>query len=114
MPFLAPVFTAIGGFIAANAVAVALTAVSAAYSLLSAAQQKKKMKAMMAGLDEGRTEMIKNPLAPRRLIYGECLVSGVITFFYQKPGNDGFHYMVLTLASHPVQELGQIRGHDRH
>jgi|GEM_PF-1478531 len=110
----APLVAAWGAYVAAVGAAVAYTqlaimVLSTAYSLVSASKQKKKMRAMLAGLDEGRTEMIKNPLAPRRLIYGECLVSGVITFFYQKPGGDGFHYMVLTLASHPVQEIGQIR-----
>jgi len=113
MPFLAAVWAAsaaaIGVTSAGLALMVATTVLSTAYSLVSASKQKKKMRAMLAGLDEGRTEMIKNPLAPRRLIYGECLVSGVITFFYQKPGSDGMHYLVLTLASHPVQEIGQIR-----
>jgi len=91
------------------AVQAALLLASTAFSLSQASRQKKKVKAMLAGLDEGRTEMIKDPLAPRRLIYGECLVSGGITFFYQKPGQDGMHYLVLSLASHPVHSIGQIR-----
>jgi len=113
MPFIAPIWAAaaaaIGVTSAGLAIMVATTLLSTAYSLSQASKQKKKMKAMLAGLDEGRTEMIKDPLAPRRLVYGECLISGVITFFYQKPSSEGRHYMALTLATHPLQEIGQIR-----
>jgi len=61
------------------------------------------------GLDSGRSQMIRDPLAPRRIIYGEALVGGIVTFYYQKPGADGYSYMVVTLASHPVEAITQIR-----
>jgi len=86
-------------------------AITVAVGLLQANAQKRKMKRALAnmGLDSGRSQMIRDPLAPRRLIYGECLVGGVVTFYYQKPGEDGYHYMVVTLASHPIEAITQIR-----
>jgi len=90
---------------------VARIAITVAVGLLQANAQKRKMKRALAnmGLDSGRSQMIRDPLAPRRIIYGEALVGGVVTFYYQKPGADGYHYMVVTLASHEVEQIKQIR-----
>jgi len=90
---------------------VARIAITVAVGLLQANAQKRKMKRALAnmGLDSGRSQMIRDPLAPRRIIYGEVLAGGVVTFYYQKPGSEGYHYMVVTLASHPVEAITQIR-----
>jgi len=115
-PAIAAGISAIGGWIAANAVLVAMTVLSTGASLLQASSARKKMKRALAGmgLDQGRTEMIKDPLAPRRMIYGQCRVGGVITFFRQPTPTDNTgapqqHYMVLTLAAHECHAIENIR-----
>jgi len=55
-------YVALVGSTAVAVMNVAMIVLSTAFSLIQANRQKKKMKAMLAGLDEGRTEMIKDPL----------------------------------------------------
>jgi hypothetical protein len=86
----------------------ALVVGSIAYSSAQARKLRKSMRGTGAAqLDQGRTTMLRDPLAPRRLIYGEAEVSGVITFWHQ--GADGYHYMVVTMAGHECEALGAIK-----
>jgi len=108
-----PALISFGGWLmgsTAGAV-IARIAITVAVGLLQANAQKRKMKRALGrtGLDTGRSQMVQDPLAPRRIIYGETLVGGVITFYYSKPSTEGYHYMALTLAAHPIHAITQIR-----
>ena len=85
--------------------------IASVFAYSSAQRRKLKKAAGAAGasaLDQGRSTMVRDPMAPRRLIYGEVQVSGTITFWHQQTGG-GYHYMVLTLAAHECAELGTIK-----
>lgn len=59
-----------------------------------------------AGLRESRT-MIRQPISYHRVIYGEARVSGPITFLHVTNENKFLH-ILLTIASHPIEEYQDI------
>ena len=54
-----------------------------------------------------RTQMIKQPTVARRMIYGETRVSGVLGFA-ESTENDKYLHLVILMASHEVNSIGQI------
>lgn len=99
-------------FLTSAAATYTVWAVTIASAVAFSAAQRSKLKKASAGApsstDLGRTQMVRDPLAPRRIIYGQVLVSGTLTFFHQATSGS-YHYMVLTLAAHECEELGEIR-----
>lgn len=104
---------AVLNFILAYGVQTILIASSIAYS---AAQQRKLKKALggagAGGIDQGRTLMTRDPIAPRRIIYGQCLVSGPITYFATFGSNNEYLYLNIKLADHECEELGDVYFND--
>lgn len=92
------------------AVKAASLVASVAYS---ANQSSKARKAMRnSGLDQGRTIMVRDPLAPRRLIYGQALVSGTVVFMHTTGTKNEYLHFVVMLAGHEVDEIGDIYFND--
>jgi hypothetical protein len=88
---------------------VALVGASMAYS---AGQQRKMQKALRQGaasVDQGRKLMVRDPVAPRRVIYGKVPVAGPIVYMAVSGSQNEYLHMVLALASHECEELGEIR-----
>lgn len=56
---------------------------------------------------QNRTQMIKQPTVARRMIYGETRVSGVLGFAESTDDNKYLHLVIL-MASHEVNSIGQI------
>ncbi len=56
---------------------------------------------------QNRTQMIKQPTVARRMIYGETRVSGVLGFA-ESTEDDKFLHLVILMASHEVNSIGQI------
>lgn len=56
---------------------------------------------------KGITRQIRQPITTRKLIYGECRVSGPMVFVAESGDNQYFH-LVLPLAGHECQEIGEI------
>jgi len=56
---------------------------------------------------QNRTQMIKQPTVPRRIIYGEIRVSGVLAFA-ETTDNNKFLNLVILLATHEVNQIGTI------
>jgi len=56
---------------------------------------------------QNRTQMIKQPTVPRRVIYGEVRVSGVLGFI-ESTDDDKFLHMIILLAGHEVNQIGTI------
>lgn len=54
-----------------------------------------------------RTQLIKQPTVPRRIIYGETRVSGVLGFV-ETTDNNKFINLVILLATHEVNQIGTI------
>tara|TARA_R100000278_G_scaffold28448_1_gene25878 strand:+ start:2444 stop:5314 length:2871 start_codon:yes stop_codon:yes gene_type:complete len=56
---------------------------------------------------QNRTQIIKQPTVPRRIIYGEVRVSGVLAFV-ETTNNNKFINLVILLATHEVNQIGTI------
>ena len=59
-----------------------------------------------------RTQLIKQPTVPRRIIYGETRVSGVMGFAETTDNNQYLHIVVL-LATHEVNQIGTLYVNDQ-
>lgn len=56
---------------------------------------------------QNRTQLIKQPTVPRRIIYGETRISGVLGFAETSSDNEYLHLVVL-LATHEVNQIGTV------
>lgn len=84
------------------------TSLAIAYgsSTLQASMMKKGTTSMIA--DQGRNVMSRDPVAPRRKIYGQVLLTGpMYPVGVGGTKNEHFYFIVL-LASHKCAELGDI------
>jgi hypothetical protein len=88
----------------------ALIAGSIAYSSSQNAKIRRAMSS--ANLDQGRSVMVRDPVAPRRLIYGQVLVSGTIVFIHTTGTKNEYLHLVIVLAGHEVEEIGDIYFND--
>ncbi|MBI2235349.1 MAG: hypothetical protein HYU60_00055 [Magnetospirillum sp.] len=52
-------------------------------------------------------QMVRQPITAHRLIYGTTKVSGPITFI-DTTGNGDYCHLLLTLAGHEVEEIGEV------
>lgn len=87
---------------AANAV-VAITISSIAGSIFR--PKIPKFRDPFAGAQ--RTQTVREPITAWRVIYGQVRTGGAITFLHTTDGNSKLH-MVITLAGHEVEEIGDI------
>ena len=55
-----------------------------------------------------RTQMIKQPAQPRRVVYGEVRVSGVLVFA-ETTNNDEFIHLVIAVAGHEIDSFQTFR-----
>ena len=62
-----------------------------------------------ASIGNQRTQMIKQPTFPRRAIYGEARVSGVLAHA-ESTQNDKFLHLIIMIASHEVNAIGTASG----
>ena len=60
-----------------------------------------------ASRSQGITQNIRQPITSRRIVYGESRIGGAITFIETTNDNEFLH-MVLTLADHEVDYIGEI------
>lgn len=61
---------------------------------------------------QNRTQLIKQPTVPRRIIYGETRVSGVLGFA-ETTDEDKYLHLVILLATHEVNQIGTIYINDK-
>ena len=121
MPQLVPLAVAkiVGAyFTIATGISVTVAGVQAAifYGLTAAASiayssaQSAKLRRQLStgSIDQGRNIMTRDPIAPRRLIYGQVLVSGTLVFIHTTGANNQQLHMIIALAGHEVEELGDI------
>jgi hypothetical protein len=87
---------------------VALLGASYAFSAYQNNRLKKSLAAQQQSIDNGRTVMSRDPIAPRRLIYGQVLVSGTLVFVTTTGIKNEYLHLVLVLAGHECEEIGSI------
>jgi hypothetical protein len=80
----------------------ASTIVSSSYA------RKQAKKAMRNTLNQGRTEMIRSPAAPREIVYGTVRKSGTLVFAHTTGTNNEFLHLIVALAGHEVNAIGDI------
>lgn len=82
------------------------TAAAIAYSRSQTSKLRRQLGA--ASLDQGRSVMVRDPVTPRRLIYGEVLVSGPLAFVHVAGTKNEYLYLIVILAGHEVEEIGDV------
>jgi len=56
----------------------------------------------------GRTQVVRSAVTPHRIIYGEIMVSGPLVAAFSTGDNNKFIYLVIVLAAHEVEEIGEV------
>lgn len=81
-------------------------ALAVAISAYSRRQAKKAMRG--ATLDKGRTIMVRQAAAPKEIVYGTVRKSGVLVFAHTTGTTNEFLHLIVVLAGHEVQAIGDI------
>jgi hypothetical protein len=87
---------------------IAKVAVLAAGAVYSNQVAKKAQRRANAGLNEGRTIMVREPASPREIVYGEVRKSGSIVFAHVTGTKNEFLHLIVAVAGHEVQAIGDI------
>lgn len=87
---------------------VAVTAASMAASKLLAPKTPGFSDASLAD----RTQMVRSPIAARQIVYGQTKVSGVLVYISTTGTKNEFLHMVIALAGHEVEEIGDVYFND--
>ena len=56
----------------------------------------------------GRTQVARTAIEPRRYVYGQVMLSGPMVFACSSGDKNKYIHMVITLTGHQVQEIGDI------
>ena len=97
-----------GTISAAIAGALVATTISLAGTLLFRPKSP-KLQDPFAGAQRAQT--VRQPITTWRVIYGQVRTGGAMTFLHTTDGNSKLH-MVITLAGHEVEEIGDIYFND--
>lgn len=98
----------VGTFAFSLAASLALGAVSKALqSKPNTSQANSANSSSLANIAKDRTLTFRQPITAHRIIYGECRVSGPMTFIESTDDNEHLHQLV-TIAGHPVQEIAEF------
>jgi hypothetical protein len=107
MPFLAPVITAVAGWVgttlAAGGIGAMLLRLGGSL-LLSYASQALMPKPKAPA----RTVTVRAPVMPRDMIYGRARKGGVIVFLHSSGAKNQYLHLVVVLAAHRVKAIGAI------
>lgn len=87
---------------------VAVTAASMAASKLLAPKTPGFSDASLAD----RTQMVRSPIAARQVVYGETKASGVLVYISTTGTKNEFVHLVIALAGHEVEEIGDVYFND--
>jgi fibronectin type 3 domain-containing protein len=106
----------ISSFVAA-AKAVTLTSVIkfAAVTAASMAASKllaPKMPSFSDSSLSDRSQLVRNPISARTIVYGKCRVSGTIVYLSTTGTKNEYLHIVLTLAGHEVEAIDEVYFND--
>ena len=121
MPVLVPVITAVasaaGAYIGGTAIfgltvlesSILIGVGSLGLSLISnALSPKPKTPTLKEALDRGITQLIRGSSEPRKVIYGERPISGVLVFAEVTGTSNEFLHLVIALAGHQSESIGTV------
>lgn len=102
---------AVGAMLGSFAISAALTGVGMLLQSSQSGGSSVPLLPTLPSLDSGARVTVRQPDAPKPLIYGETRVQGTIIFFNARENN---HYLdvVVALAGHEVEEIGQLYFND--
>lgn len=115
-PAIAGAASAVGGLFGVGATAAAVTtAVTFALhiivpTVISLGLNKllNKKPSSNLGNFEGRTQMVRSPISPRQIIYGQARVSGPLVFAHTTGNSNEYLHMIIALAGHEVEEISDV------
>lgn len=91
--------------------AIVSFAVNAVIGAIFSSKPKKADAPSFSTAASNRTITVRQPAQPRRVVYGQVRVGGVIAFMHST--NDDTHlHMIVVFAGHEVQEIGDIYFND--
>lgn len=113
-------FTALGYSAATAAtistvIQVGIAIASVAYSRQQAKKQKKALKRLadLSAEAQDRTRTVRDPIGPRRMIYGECRVGGTVVFNHNNGGSsNAYKHVVIAIAGHEVTSFSNLQFDD--
>jgi hypothetical protein len=94
-------------YVVANAVATAVVYASIIAANMAVARLLSPKMPSMADLND-RGIMTRSPTSPRQIIYGQAKVSGTVVFLATSGDRNEYLHIVVTLAGHEVQEIGDV------
>ena len=106
-----PVVVGIKALYASNVIIAGMMKVIAV-SAVSYAIQKLTAPSIQGALDPGITQTMRNPTAPRRLIYGKRRVGGTLVYA-GTTDDDNLLHMMIALAGHEVESISDIYLNDK-
>lgn len=90
----------------ATVVAVTAMVMSVAYSAYTLATMPSQTD--FKSETQGRTQVVRSAVAPHRIIYGRCMVSGPLVAVFSSGENNKFLYLVVVLAAHKCHSIGDV------
>jgi hypothetical protein len=107
---VAPIVALVGGASVGAALVTAAVGLVASITLSAIAgsifrPKQPKFSDPFAGAQ--RTQTVREPITPWRVVYGQVRTGGAITFLHTTDSNSKLH-LVITLAGHEVEEIGDI------
>jgi len=97
------------GFAMGAAYVVQFVAVTAA-SMGASRLLQKKLPSYSSIAD--RTQMVRSPISPRQIIYGQTKVSGTLLYISTTGTKNEFLHLIIGLAGHEVEEIGDVYFND--
>lgn len=106
--FAAPAFTV--GATAVSYGLIAKTALTVGMYVYQRQQAKKAMAALggSSNLDQGRLITVREAAAVRQIVYGQIRKGGTVAYVEVSGTNSEYYHVVIALADHEVEEIGDI------
>jgi hypothetical protein len=84
---------------------------SVAYSRQQSKKAKRALKRLsdLASEAQERKLTATDPVAPRRIIYGEVEVGGTIIFRHVNGANNEYRHLIIIFADHPVESVSHLK-----
>lgn len=93
-----------------TAITLTLTAISVGYSVYASAQARRQAK---KGFRDGIAQMVRSSVESHKVVYGQAMVSGPVAFWGTTGPKNEFLHIVVPLAGHEVEEIGEVYFNDR-
>ena len=110
-------FALVSGITTSGAIATAIGYTVAFVAVVGASMAASKLLApKMPSFSDAsltdRSQMVRNPISARRMVYGRCRVSGTIVYLSTTGDKNQFLHIVVTLAGHEIQAIDEIYFND--